>query len=163
MKKERDVAKLKRWCMRRHGEGVTADEICNTAQIPRSTFYDWLRRYREHGLEGFEPKSRRPHTIHRTPPEIVDEIKALRATTAWGPQKIAGYLRTQHRPVGHMTATHGTKLFNLSRSLFRRFPRCPGITHAFVLLTRQSCQLDSTRSADLNLHLRRETGVKGHE
>jgi len=103
MKKERDVAKLKRWCMRRRGEGVPADEICNTAQIPRSTFYDWLRRYREHGLEGFEPKSRRPHTIHRTPPEIVDEIKALRATTAWGPQKIAGYLRTQHRPVGHMT------------------------------------------------------------
>jgi len=67
MKKERDIAKLKRWCMRRHGEGVPACEVYAAAQIPRSTFYDWLRRYHQHGLEGFEPKSRRPHTIDRTP------------------------------------------------------------------------------------------------
>jgi transposase InsO family protein len=103
MKKERDIAKLKRWCMRRHGEGVSAGEIYVTAQIPRSTFYDWLSRYRQCGLEGLEGKSRRPHTIHRTPEEILNEIKAVRIRTGWGPQKIAGYLRTQHRPVGHMT------------------------------------------------------------
>jgi transposase InsO family protein len=104
MKEERDIAKLKRWCMRRHGEGVPTCEICTTAQVPRRTFYDWLRRYREHGPEGFEPKSRRPHTIHRTPKEIVDEIKALRARTGWGPQKIAGYLTKQNMTISHMTA-----------------------------------------------------------
>jgi putative transposase len=104
MKEERDIAKLKRWCMRRHGEGVPASEICTTAQIPRRTFYDWLRRYRQHGLEGFEPKCRRPHTIHRTPVEIVDEIKAVRVQTGWGPQKIAGYLTKENMRISHMTA-----------------------------------------------------------
>jgi hypothetical protein len=78
MKKERDIAKLKRWCMRRHEEGVPACEIYLTAQIPRSTFYDWLRRYQQQGVKGFEQKSRRPHTIHRTRVKIVEEIKALR-------------------------------------------------------------------------------------
>jgi transposase InsO family protein len=103
MKGERDIARLKCWCIRRHGEGVSAVEIYTTAQIPRRTFYDWLRRYRLQGLEGLEPKSRRPHAIDRTPTEIVDEIKAVRVRTGWGPQKIAGYLRTRGRPVGHMT------------------------------------------------------------
>jgi len=103
MKRERDIARLKRWCIRRHGEGVSAVEICTTAKIPRRTLYDWLRRYRLQGLEGLEPRSRRPHAIDRTPTEIVDEIKAVRVRTGWGPQKIAGYLRTRGRPVGHMT------------------------------------------------------------
>jgi putative transposase len=104
MKEERDIARLKRWCMRRRGEGVPVGEICTTAQIPRRTFYDWLRRYRQHGLEGFEPKSRRPHTIHRTPAEVVDEIKAVRVQTGWGPQKIAGYLTKENMRISHMTA-----------------------------------------------------------
>jgi transposase InsO family protein len=104
MKEERDIARLKRWCMRRHGEGVPAGEICTTAQIPRRTFYDWLRRYQQHGLDGFEPKSRRPHTIHRTPTEIADEIKAVRVRTGWGPQKIAGYLTKEKMQISHMTA-----------------------------------------------------------
>jgi transposase InsO family protein len=103
MREERDIAKLKRWCMRRHGEGVSTGEICTAAKIPRRTFYDWLRRYRQHGLEGLNPKSTRPHMIHRTSVEILDEIKAVRIQTGWGPQKIAGYLRTQEHSVGHMT------------------------------------------------------------
>jgi transposase InsO family protein len=104
MKEERDIARLKRWCMRRRGEGVPAGEICAAAQIPRRTLYDWLRRYRQDGLEGLQPKSRRPHTIHRTPAEIVDEIKAVRAQTGWGPQKIAGYLTKEKMQISHMTA-----------------------------------------------------------
>jgi transposase InsO family protein len=104
MKEERDIARLKRWCMRRHGEGVPAGEICAATQIPRRTLYDWLRRYRQNGLEGLQPKSRRPHIIHRTPAEIVDEIKAVRTQTGWGPQKIAGYLTKQKMQISHMTA-----------------------------------------------------------
>jgi transposase InsO family protein len=104
MKEERDIVRLKRWCMRRHGEGVPVDEICTTAQIPRRTFYDWLRRYRQHGLEGLQPKSRRPHTVHRTSAEIVDEIKTVRVQTGWGPQKIAGYLTKENVRISHMTA-----------------------------------------------------------
>jgi len=103
MKEERDITRLKRWCIRKHGEGASVDEIRIAAQIPRRTIYDWLRRYRLHGLEGLQPKSRRPHSIERTSPEIVDEIKTVRVRTGWGPLKIAGYLRIQGRPVGHMT------------------------------------------------------------
>ena len=103
MKKVRDITELKRWCMRRHGEGVAAGEVYTAAQIPRSTFYDWLNRYREHGLEGLQPKSRRPHTIHRTATRTVEEVIRIRQETGWCPHKIAGYLRTQGRPVGHMT------------------------------------------------------------
>ena len=103
MKKERDIARLKRWCMRRQGEGASTSEICSAAQIPRRTFYDWLKRYRQHGLKGFEPKSKRPHTTHRTGIGTVQEVIKIRQETGWCPHKIAGYLRTQGRPVGHMT------------------------------------------------------------
>jgi transposase len=103
MKKIRDIVKLRSWCIRKRGDGASVSEICTTARIPRRTFYSWWKRYRQHGLEGLEPQSRRPHTIHRTPAHTVDEIVALRRKTGWSPQKIAGYLRTQGTHVGHMT------------------------------------------------------------
>jgi transposase len=103
--------------MRRHGEGVSAGEIYSTAQIPRSTFYDWLQRYRQHGLEGLEPKPRRPHMIHRIPVEIANEIKTVRIKTGRGPQKIAEYLRKQHGPVGHMAVYRTLLASGLNRPL----------------------------------------------
>lgn len=117
MREERDIARLKRWCIRKHGEGESVAEICAAAQIPRRTVYDWLRRYRLHGLEGLQPKSKRPHTIERTQTEIVDEIKTVRVRTGWGPQKIAGYLRTQGSPVGHMTVYRTLLAVGLNRPL----------------------------------------------
>jgi putative transposase len=83
--------------------GVSGSEICTATQTPRGTFYNWWYRYLEDGLEGLEPQSKTPRTIHRTPAELVDEIKAVRMKTAWCPHRIAGYLRAQGRPVGHMT------------------------------------------------------------
>ena len=104
MKKPRDIVKLRRWCIRRRGEGVSANEICTAAQIPRRTFYNWLNSYRQSGLEGLEPKSRRPCTIHRTPSEIVEKVILIRQETGWCPHKIAGHLHLQGTPIGHMTA-----------------------------------------------------------
>ena len=103
MKKTRDTMKLRSWCIRRRGEGVPVNQICASVQIPRRTFYNWWTRYRQRGLEGLEPQSKRPHTIHRTRAQTVDEIKAVRRKTDWCPHKIAGYLRRQGTPVGHMT------------------------------------------------------------
>jgi len=40
MEKSRDIVKLKRWCIRRHGEGVPVVEICTATQTPRRTFYN---------------------------------------------------------------------------------------------------------------------------
>jgi len=103
MEKIRDIAKLRRWCIRKHGEGESVSEVCTATQIPRRTFYNWWGRYRENGLDGLNPQSRTPRRIHRTSAETADEIKTVRVRTGWGPHKIAGYLRTQGRPVGHMT------------------------------------------------------------
>jgi transposase len=103
MRKTGDIVKLRSWCIRRRGNGASVSEICTAARIPRRTFYNWWNRYRQHGLEGLEPQSKRPRTIHRIPKQTADEIIALRRKTGWSPKKIAGYLRMQGRPVGHMT------------------------------------------------------------
>src|SRR3990172_11852952 len=125
MRKTRDIARLKRWCIRRRGEGVPVIEICAAAQLPRRTFYDWWRRYRQHGLEGLTPKSRRPHTIHRTPNQVANEVITIRQKTAWCPHKIAGYLRTQGTPVGHMTVYRILRSSGLNRPLTKPRTRRP--------------------------------------
>jgi transposase InsO family protein len=103
MKRTRDVVKLQRWCMRRRGEGASASEICTATQTPRRTFYNWWNRYRLGGLGGLRPRSRAPHAVHRTDPNIVGRVVSLRRMKGWGPQLIAGYLRTQGITVGSMT------------------------------------------------------------
>jgi len=40
VKKLGDVVKLRRWCIRRRGEGVSVNEICTAAQIPCRTLYN---------------------------------------------------------------------------------------------------------------------------
>jgi len=117
MKKPRDVVKLRRWCIRRRGEGVPVNEICIAAQIPRRTFYNWLNLYRQHGLEGLEPRSRRPHTIHRVPSRIVEKVISVRQETDWCPHKIAGHLRMHGMSLGHMTVYRVLCQSNLNKPL----------------------------------------------
>jgi transposase len=95
--------RLKRWCIRRRGEGASVSEICTAAQIPRRTFYNWWSRYRQYGLEGLKPRSRIPHTVHRTLPETVEKILKLRLEKGWCPILIEGYLRKAGVKVGHTT------------------------------------------------------------
>ena len=103
MRKERDILKLRHWCIRRRGEGVQVSEICITAQIPRRTFYNWWSKYQMYGLEGLEPRSTVPHNIHRVDSSIVEKATDLRRQKGWGPQLIAGYLTTQGIKVGSTT------------------------------------------------------------
>jgi len=117
MKRPRDIVRLRRWCMRRIGEGASVSEVCTAAQIPRRTFYDWWRRYRQHGPDGLEPRSRRPHSIHRTASRVVEEVTSIRQETGWCPHKIAGYMRKQGRPVGHMTVYRILRASGLNRPL----------------------------------------------
>jgi len=117
MEKTRDILKLRRWCIRKRGEGLRVSEICTATQTPRRTFYNWWDRYQQHGLDGLAPQSKRPQTIHRTPAQMADEIKAVRLKTAWCPHKIAGYLRTQGRPVGHMTVYRILRTSGLNQPL----------------------------------------------
>jgi transposase InsO family protein len=103
MNRSRDIAKLKRWCIRRRGEGVPVNEICTAAQIPRRTFYNWWNRYENGGFDNLIDKPRKPNTIHRTPDETVKAVADLRRETGWCPHRIAGYLRKDAVEVCHMT------------------------------------------------------------
>jgi len=100
MEKPRDVVKLRRWCIRRHGEGVPVAEICTATQTPRRTFYNWWNRYRLHGLEGLDARPKIPYNIERVDPTIAERATSLRRENGWGPQLIAGYLGTQGVKVG---------------------------------------------------------------
>ena len=114
---DRDIIRLRRWCIRRHGKRVRVSKICTATQTPRRTFYNWWNRYRQQDLDGLNPRPTRPHTIHRTGTQTVQEIIALRRKTGWCPHKIAGYLRTQHRPVGHMTVYRILRTAGLNQPL----------------------------------------------
>ena len=103
MKKTRDIVRLRRWCMRRRGEGVSVSEICTSARIPRRTFYNWLNRYREGGYENLNDRPRKPNITHKTLDETVGCIIDLRRETGWCPHRIAGYLRKNGIDVCHMT------------------------------------------------------------
>src|SRR4051812_10335481 len=65
------------------GESVNVTRLCEVQGTSRKTFYKWVARYREHGLEGLEDRSTRPH---RSPgqisPEVEDEIVRLRKQLA---------------------------------------------------------------------------------
>ena len=52
-----------------HAEEVTGNvaRTCRYYGISRQTFYKWLRRYEEQGLEGLRDRSSRPHQSP-TPP-----------------------------------------------------------------------------------------------
>ena len=83
----------------RHAEEVTGNvaQTCRYFGITRQTFYRWLRRYEEKGLEGLRDKSSRPHHCpHETSAEVVGKIIYLRQNYHFGPAKISMYLMRYH-------------------------------------------------------------------
>jgi transposase InsO family protein len=98
---ERELARAaaRRLAIIRHAHEVTGNVAltCRYFGISRTLYYTWLRRYEELGLEGFRPRSRRPHTSpNATSGEVVGKIVYLRKTYHFGPQKISMYLRRYH-------------------------------------------------------------------
>jgi transposase len=83
----------------RHAEEVTGNvaQTCRYFGITRQTFYRWLRRYEEKGLEGLRDKSSRPHYCpHATSAEVVGKIIYLSQNYHFGPAKISMYLKRYH-------------------------------------------------------------------
>lgn len=74
-------------------------------RISRQHLHRLLRRYREDGLDGLEPRSRRPHTSpHGAPDTVRDRIVALRTELTArgldaGPATIAWHLGRERLPV----------------------------------------------------------------
>jgi transposase len=98
---EREVARnaARRLAIIRHAEEVTGNvsQTCRYYGISRQTFYAWLRRYEEKGLEGLRDRSSRPHVSpNATSAEVVGKIIYLRQSYHFGPEKISMYLRRYH-------------------------------------------------------------------
>ena len=103
----RDIKRLRRWCIRRRIDGWRVTKICGHGRVPRSTFYVWWNKYLDEGLDGLEPKSRRPKTIHRTEEDIIQRIIEVRVSTGWNEKAIAAKLeREEGIKVGHSTVYH---------------------------------------------------------
>jgi hypothetical protein len=70
--------------------------------VSRQHVHRWLARYRDQGLGGLEPRSRRPHANpRRTASEVAERIVALRRELsgqglAAGPQTIGWHLAREH-------------------------------------------------------------------
>ena len=56
------------------GEKINVSQVCSEAGASRKTFYKWVKRYREHGMEGLEDRSTRPLS---SPNQISGEVEDL--------------------------------------------------------------------------------------
>lgn len=98
---EREITRNaeRRLAMIRHAQEVTGNvsKTCRYYGIARPTYYKWLQRYEEKGLEGLRDQSRRPHhSPNATSAEVVGKIMYLRQSYHFGPHKIAMYLKRYH-------------------------------------------------------------------
>jgi hypothetical protein len=67
------------------GERVNVAEVCRERGLSRNSFYKYLERFESVGLEGFFPRSRRPHRSPRLTLAVVeDEVVRLRKVLAEG-------------------------------------------------------------------------------
>ena len=70
---------------------------CRYYGISRQTYYEWYRRFQEHGAEGLKDRSKMPLTSARaTHSEVVGRILYLRQNYHFGPNKIRMYLKRYH-------------------------------------------------------------------
>lgn len=61
------------------GDEINVSAVCAQAGMSRKTFYKYVSRVRTEGLEGFEERSRRPHSSPAaTAPDIEEEVVRLR-------------------------------------------------------------------------------------
>jgi transposase InsO family protein len=92
----------------RHLAGWPAARIAEQLGISRATVHKWIRRYREHGWAGLQDRSSRPHTSPtRTPPQVEDQILALRRSAHRGPVFLARALGLVASTVGRVLARRG--------------------------------------------------------
>jgi transposase InsO family protein len=97
--KELARSAARRLAIIRHAEEVTGNvaKTCRYYGISRQAYYQWLRRYRKHGVEGLRDRSHRPRTSpNATRGEVIGKIVYLRSNYHFGPQKISMYLKRYH-------------------------------------------------------------------
>ena len=84
---------------------LSVSEAAAAYGVSRQHIHRWLARYRDHGFDGLEPRSRRPHSNpRRTASGVAERIVALRRELDGqgldhGPQTIGWHLEQEHLPV----------------------------------------------------------------
>lgn len=75
--------------------GLTVTEVCRRYNISRKSYYSYLARYREHGVAGLAPRSRRPKSFPaRTSAEIEAVVVRVRLDRPqWGARRIRTHLQ----------------------------------------------------------------------
>ena len=101
LEKPRDKLKLRHWCVRKLLEGEDVESIRLTANVSRRTLYYWLERFQRNGGEGLIDASRRPRTIHRLNPIVVERVIQLRQQHGWCGQAISAHLKRQRVEVSN--------------------------------------------------------------
>jgi transposase len=92
LEKPRDKLKLRHWCVRKLLEGQDVETIRLTANVSRRTLCYWLERFQRNGGDGLADASRRPLTIHRPNPSVVEKVIQLRQQHGWCGQAISAHL-----------------------------------------------------------------------
>lgn len=93
MRGERDVAKLRRWCVRRLLEGWSTRDVSVHAMMPKSTVHDWWTRFQRKRWAGLANESTRPHIIRRLSQETVARVIEVRQREGWCSEAIEAYLK----------------------------------------------------------------------
>jgi len=72
-------------------------ELCAEFNISRPTGYNWLKRYRDNGIQGVQERSRRPnHSRQRTASGLEERVVALRQQRPdWGARKLQHLLQKE--------------------------------------------------------------------
>lgn len=91
--------------------------------VPRSTFYEWKKAFKEEGVAGLIRKKPIAKSHPRQlSPEVVEKILHLRRNYHMGPQRIKWYLERYHG----MTTSDSSVYRTLIRHGMRRLPRNAG-------------------------------------
>ena len=61
---------------------MSVSEAAAAYGVSRQHVHRWLARYRDHGFDGREPRSRRPHSNPRTASKVAERIVVLRRELA---------------------------------------------------------------------------------
>ena len=127
-----DAARRLRWMEHYFFRGRNAALTCRHFDIPRSTFFYWLRRFDPKALSCLEDRSRRPKRVRSSPlpPSVVDKVIALReAFPAWSKYKLAVLLEREHgitlssSTLGRIFKKHNLFLPKVRKKGLRRLAR----------------------------------------
>jgi putative transposase len=122
--------KEKRFIKNERQKGRTFQEIADDLGVAKSTVWYWWNRYLKEGRKALKgKKSRVPHTIYTTHPDVVDAVVKNRKENQWGPHKIVADLKrckgivVSHSVVYRILAGRGLITPTKRRGVQRKYTR----------------------------------------